>query len=47
MAQLEDLDKDQDHHDVHHGCVKLQADVGGAHVEDNTEEALYKQAFIK
>jgi hypothetical protein len=40
MTELEDLDKDEDHHDVHYGRVKLEADVGGAEVEDDTEAAL-------
>ncbi len=41
VSQLEDLDEDQHHHDVHHGRVELEADVGGTDMEDHTEEPLH------
>jgi hypothetical protein len=44
---LEDLDEDQHHHDVHHGRVELEADVGGTNMEDHTEEALHMKIIIK
>ena len=33
MSELVDLDHGQSHDEVHHGCVKLQAHVGGTDVE--------------
>ncbi len=47
MSQLEDLDEDQHHHDVHHGCVELEADVGWTDMEDHAEEALHMKIMIK
>ena len=44
MPELVDLDKDKDHHDVHHGGVKLQADITGADMEDCTEYSLHNHA---
>ena len=41
VPQLEDLDEDQHHHDVHHRGVELEADVGGTDMEDHAEEALH------
>ncbi len=47
MSQLEDLDEDQHHHDVHHRGVELEANVGGTNMEDHTEEALHVKISIK
>jgi hypothetical protein len=47
VPQLEDLDEDQHHHDVHHSRVELEADVGGTDMEDHTEEALHMKIIIK
>ncbi len=47
MSQLEDLDEDQHHHDVHHGRVELKADVGGTDMEDHAEEPLHMKIIIK
>ena len=41
MPQLEDLDKDEDHHHVHHGSVELQRDVRRTDVEDGTKKPLH------
>ena len=46
VSQLEDLDEDQHHHDVHHGRVELEADVGGTNMEDHTEEPLHMKILI-
>ena len=44
MPELVDLDEDKDHHDVHHGGVKLQADIARADMEDGTEDSLHDHA---
>ena len=40
MPELVDLDEDKDHHDVHHGGVKLKTDVAGTDMENCTEDLL-------
>ncbi len=39
--------KTKTNHDVHHGCVELEADVGGTDMEDHAEEALHMKIIIK
>jgi hypothetical protein len=46
VSQLEDLDEDQHHHDVHHRGVKLETDIGGTNMEDHTEEPLHMKILI-
>lgn len=47
MSVLEDLDESQDHHQVHHGGVKLKTHIGGTEVEDGAEDALEHHADTK
>ena len=44
MPELVDLDEDKYHHDVHHGGVKLKADVARADMKDGTEDPLHDHA---
>ena len=44
VPELVDLDEDEDHHDVHHCGIKLQADVARADMEDGTEDSLHDHA---
>ena len=40
MSELVNLDHGQSHNEVHHGCVKLQTQIGRTYVEGCREEAL-------
>lgn len=41
MPELVDFGKTETHHDIHHGGVKLEGNVGGANVENHAEDALH------
>jgi hypothetical protein len=38
------INKEQHHHDVHHGRVELETDVGGTDMEDYAEEVLHMKS---
>jgi hypothetical protein len=41
------ITKTNTNHDVHHGHVELEADVGGTDMEDHDEEALHMKIILR
>ena len=41
LPELIDLDKDQGHDEIHHGCIKLETQIRGAHMENATQNPLH------